>query len=474
VPASKLQGKSAKDLAAMLRSGPAKPGKAKPAGKKPPRKKPPRKKPVARELTEEQWAEVERKTQATMAALMSDPEIAAIFAEADRMDLSVEASGGGYSEQGPRDYQEDRWFARGNLAITADGMGGHESGGEAAQITVDTIASFLPRSPDPNLLLDAVHEANKRVHQVLRGRGGCTLVTGLVSGNDLYVAHVGDARCTAVYKGRLERITKDHSIVQQMVDAGRISEEEARTHPHRNIVTRSIGSERTVQVDTKRVPLKAGMTFVFSSDGVHDYLTNPEFIRICEGSHDPKSVARRLVQKALANGSNDNCTATVLKIHPATSMYEEVGGYGMEMNPSEAEREALAHRLVEKADALLAMESPEEMDGAAAAPEQVEEVRPAVRQAAVRPVEKRSACLAWLPVEGVHTDPRLGRVQVCVCSPADALDAEGVVPPAGRGAKPRDSSEVGGLLGAPSTGERASEREEEGRRSDAACSGDSP
>jgi serine/threonine protein phosphatase PrpC len=456
VPASKLQGKSAKDLAAMLRSGPAKPGKAKPAGKKPPRKKPPRKKPVARELTEEQWAEVERKTQATMAALMSDPEIAAIFAEADRMDLSVEASGGGYSEQGPRDYQEDRWFARGNLAITADGMGGHESGGEAAQITVDTIASFLPRSPDPNLLLDAVHEANKRVHQVLRGRGGCTLVTGLVSGNDLYVAHVGDARCTAVYKGRLERITKDHSIVQQMVDAGRISEEEARTHPHRNIVTRSIGSERTVQVDTKRVPLKAGMTFVFSSDGVHDYLTNPEFIRICEGSHDPKSVARRLVQKALANGSNDNCTATVLKIHPATSMYEEVGGYGMEMNPSEAEREALAHRLVEKADALLAMESPEEMD------------------AAVRPVEKRSACLAWLPVEGVHTDPRLGRVQVCVCSPADALDAEGVVPPAGRGAKPRDSSEVGGLLGAPSTGERASEREEEGRRSDAACSGDSP
>ena len=315
VSASKLQGKSVRELEAMLRSGPAKLGKA----------KPPRKKPVSRKKPEAARKPASQKSAPKRPAPKPAP----------RAKLSnIEASGGGYSEQGPRDYQEDRWFAKGNLAIVADGMGGHASGDEAAQITVDTIAGFLPRSPNPKLLADAVHEANKRVYQALHQvKAGCTLVAGLVSGNDLYVAHVGDARCTAVYKGRLERITKDHSIVQQMVDAGRISEEEARVHPRGNIVTRSIGKDPFVEVDTKRVPLKAGMTFVFSSDGVHDYLTNDEFIRICEGSHDPKSVARRLVQKALANGSNDNCTATVLKIHPATSMYEEVGGYGMEMNP---------------------------------------------------------------------------------------------------------------------------------------------
>ena len=231
---------------------------------------------------------------------------------------------GGYSEQGPRDYQEDRWFAQDNLMVVADGMGGHAAGDKAAELAIHTtvpsataIGLHLWRGQPERSLASVVDQANTEVYRWGKehgGKPGCTLTVGLVKGRTLYVAHVGDSRLTMVYNDSLRRVTKDHTLVQRLVDKGHISEEEARVHPQRNVIMQAIGIDPTVSVDTEKVPIKVGQTFVITSDGVHDYLTDAQFIRICESSRNPQAVAKKLVQTSLKNGGNDNSTAVVMKI----------------------------------------------------------------------------------------------------------------------------------------------------------------
>lgn len=237
------------------------------------------------------------------------------------------ASSGGYSEQGPRDYQEDRWYAAGPVVAVADGMGGHEAGDKAAEAAIEAVRRLLSGIPGPfpmhepqpgSYLKAVVKRANHDVRELGRDGGrkrpGTTLVVGVAEARELTVANVGDSRCTMVYKGKLRRITKDHSHVQRLVDWGQISEEEARVHHERNIITRSLGHDETVEVDVFQQPLAGGETFAFTSDGIHDYVGNAEFARICESSTSAKVVAKALVEAALANGTNDNSTAVVMKI----------------------------------------------------------------------------------------------------------------------------------------------------------------
>jgi protein phosphatase len=216
----------------------------------------------------------------------------------------------------------------GHLCVVCDGMGGHASGREAAELALNTIFSIFETAPETAapaaVLRAAIEEANRQVFAMTSdelapggqglGRPGSTVVAVLMHARGTEVGHVGDSRAYLIHEGQIYRVTRDHSIVQEMVDRGLLTPQQAATHPDANRITRALGVAPEVEAEVRSQPVLhvTGDAFVLCSDGLSDLVEDPEILGIVEGIPAAQA-AGKLVDLANARGGHDNVTAVILR-----------------------------------------------------------------------------------------------------------------------------------------------------------------
>ena len=221
---------------------------------------------------------------------------------------------------------EDTYVSEPMVFGVADGMGGHQAGEVASDIAARIIRGRLGTgASNVGVVVASVVEANASIYQAAHAsvdhQGMGTTLTALVvmRADESNVArfalvNVGDSRTYLLRNGVLHRATVDHSYVQELVNTGHITEDEARAHPRRNIVTRALGIEPTVRVDTWLVPMVHGDRFILCSDGLVDEVPDDDIAVIALAATDPQVAAEQLVAKANANGGRDNVTVVVVDV----------------------------------------------------------------------------------------------------------------------------------------------------------------
>lgn len=224
-----------------------------------------------------------------------------------------------------RDHNEDRALVRPSLLAVADGMGGAQAGEVAAQMAVDHLGAL--DASDPEAVIDAIEHANRAIVAAADSdpnkSGMGTTVTALsTEGETLSIAHVGDSRAYLWRDGRLRQLTADHSVVAELVRQGKISAEEAEVHPHRNVITRALGADREVAVDSYDQVAKEGDVVLLCSDGLSGQVPDDAIASVL--SHEPRldRVATTLVNQANAAGGIDNVTVLLARLGsgPAAAM----------------------------------------------------------------------------------------------------------------------------------------------------------
>ncbi|OUO90617.1 protein phosphatase [Gordonibacter sp. An230] len=215
-----------------------------------------------------------------------------------------------------RDHNEDSLVVAPPLFVVADGMGGHAAGEVASEIAVDVIAALAPEHPDGEVLAHAVQEANRAVIRAAReGRGregmGTTVTAAMLEGERLVIAQVGDSRAYLLHQGKLQQLTRDHSLMADMIEAGQLTPEEARTHPQRSVITRALGSDLRLQPDIYEINVEAGDRLLICSDGLSGMVSDEEIEHTLRRVQDPQRCASQLVNEAIANGGHDNVTVIV-------------------------------------------------------------------------------------------------------------------------------------------------------------------
>ena len=210
------------------------------------------------------------------------------------------------------------------FAVVCDGMGGAQAGDVASEIAVRMISeriaaawrSGMSNESLVNLLTTSITAANICVfdsaeeNYSLRGMG-TTVVAAAIQDDRLVIAHVGDSRAY-VYTDKLEQLTTDHSVVQEMVDAGLITKEEAAVHPSKNFITRALGVQEKVEIDFSELTFREGETLLLCTDGLTNYVDDEAITGILS-SGPPEETARLLVEAANRNGGGDNVTAVVIQ-----------------------------------------------------------------------------------------------------------------------------------------------------------------
>ena len=200
-----------------------------------------------------------------------------------------------------------------NLLVVADGMGGHKAGDFASKYTVEVLEEELKhtlKEGPEEILCDAVQTAN---HKLIEAAGkdiklegmGTTLVAATVIGHTLYFVNVGDSRLYLINQG-IQQLSKDHSLVEEMVRLGGIKPEEAKHHPDKNIITRAIGAKADVDVDFYEHRLKRGDIILMCTDGLSNMVEDEELFHIVQGSRDIVEAGEMLVEAAKENGGTDN------------------------------------------------------------------------------------------------------------------------------------------------------------------------
>lgn len=218
-----------------------------------------------------------------------------------------------------RDHNEDSLIIIPPLFAVADGMGGHEAGEIASEITVNTLAELAPSHLDAEGLTAAVEAANYNVMKAPRqgiGRDGMgtTLTAAMLEGERLLIAQVGDSRAYLLHKGHLQQITRDHSLMADLIEAGHITPEEARVHPNRSVITRAIGSDIHMRPDIYELNVDAGDRILLCSDGLSSMISNNAIESIMRRQSDAQHCADELVTAALENGGADNVTVVVADV----------------------------------------------------------------------------------------------------------------------------------------------------------------
>ena len=219
--------------------------------------------------------------------------------------------------------------------VVADGMGGHAAGEVASAMATETVHETLVGAPDPDetrLVRDhesedpadvlrerlryAMNQASIRIRKESEARPetrgmGTTLVVLVIDGEQAHLAHVGDSRAYLFRDGKIIRLTRDHTVVQQEIDAGRLTPELARLLPHKHILTQSIGFHGPVEPDTTTRLVKPGDVFILCSDGLTDPLDDDQIANIADGT-PVDQLAPLLVEEAIKNGTEDNVTVVVV------------------------------------------------------------------------------------------------------------------------------------------------------------------
>lgn len=210
---------------------------------------------------------------------------------------------------------------KGALFIVADGMGGHAAGEVASEIAVDAVTNVYYQDDSDDAatsLLNAIKRANGLIHQraaenMLRSGMGTTCVAAVLCGNMAYIANVGDSRAYLVRGGQVRQISQDHSWVAEQVRAGLLTEEQARTHAQRNVITRCLGTQADVEIDVFPEPLEENDALVLCTDGLSGLISDIDILRTIEQAAPQESVYH-LIEQANENGGPDNITAIVVRV----------------------------------------------------------------------------------------------------------------------------------------------------------------
>lgn len=216
-----------------------------------------------------------------------------------------------------REHNEDSYLVKTPLFVVADGMGGHEAGEVASRIAVTTMEAQAPKSTSPEALAAAVLKANDAVLRGAKdGTGkpgmGTTLTAAFVFEDEATIAQVGDSRAYLLHDGKLQRITRDHSLVADLIEQGRLTEQEARFHPQRSVITRALGSDPNMQPDLYTLHVEEGDRLVLCSDGLSSMIADDEIEAILLDNPAPAQACDALVEEAIIAGGLDNVTVIVI------------------------------------------------------------------------------------------------------------------------------------------------------------------
>ena len=206
-----------------------------------------------------------------------------------------------------------------NLFVVADGMGGHNAGERASSYAVEVLLQSIRKNKEKNpvkVMRRAIESANDMVYQESissdRSRGmGTTMVAAVICKDRLYVANVGDSRLYII-NSQIRQITKDHSLVEEMVRLGKLTKEEGRNHPDKNIITRAVGAEETVQIDCFEERIGIRDVVLLCSDGLTNMVSDEQIQQIIKTEKNLQKAAELLVETANRNGGRDNITVLLI------------------------------------------------------------------------------------------------------------------------------------------------------------------
>ena len=225
-----------------------------------------------------------------------------------------------------RELNEDSFFVSEigssglTLAVVADGMGGHNAGEVASAETVNTLKNLIVDSDTPvkKLLLDSIECANNSVYKMgretptLNGMG-TTVTACIISGDKVTAAQVGDSRLYLVRDEKITQITKDHSLVEMLVESGEITKEAAKHHPQKNVITRAIGTDSSVEADIYEFFIKKDDILLLCSDGLVNMVEDEKILSLITKNSDFSALADILVKAAESAGGTDNITVVLIK-----------------------------------------------------------------------------------------------------------------------------------------------------------------
>lgn len=221
-----------------------------------------------------------------------------------------------------RPHNEDTFVCEPPLFAVADGVGGAQAGEIASRLAATALEERPPEAYGEETLATLLREANERIYRHALGdpaaAGMGTVVTALLVNEregSLAIGHVGDSRAYRVRDGELEQLTTDHSLVGELVRTGRLSAEEAEQHPHRSVITRAVGTEASVDVDTLTIASAPGDLYLICSDGLTDVVRDQEIVGLLGAAdNDPHAAAESLVDAANRGGGIDNITVVLFEI----------------------------------------------------------------------------------------------------------------------------------------------------------------
>jgi PPM family protein phosphatase len=225
-----------------------------------------------------------------------------------------------------RSENEDSLFVRAPIFVVADGMGGAQAGEVASKAAADAFDRDLPEgSPEP-FLRETIEAANRRIHELAhadpsRAGMGTTITAAIVDAQaeEVGIGHVGDSRAYRLRRGRLERLTRDHSLVEEMRRKGQITDAQAEDHPQRSIITRALGPEPEVEVDLQTVPAAPGDVFLLCSDGLTTMVDEGRIAAVLSAAASMREAVRALVDEANGAGGRDNITAMAFRLGDAAA-----------------------------------------------------------------------------------------------------------------------------------------------------------
>ena len=231
-----------------------------------------------------------------------------------------------------REANEDSYFVRAPLFAVADGMGGAQAGEVASRVAVEAFerageAEDADLAPE-ELLRRTVQLANREIFELAQGDSsrsgmGTTLTAALVRGDEISFGHVGDSRAYVLRDGKLKQITDDHSLVEELRRQGRLTRDQAAEHPQRSVITRALGPEPQVEVDTMTFRARPGDVFLLCSDGLTTMLSDDDLLAILKREGGLERAARRLVKAANDRGGKDNITVVLFSLEEGEAAVEE-------------------------------------------------------------------------------------------------------------------------------------------------------
>jgi serine/threonine protein phosphatase PrpC len=226
-----------------------------------------------------------------------------------------------------RHANEDSYFARAPIFLVADGMGGAQAGEVASKTAADAFERDLPDGAPETILRETIESANHKIHELARDDPsragmGTTITAAMFNAetDEVAIGHVGDSRAYRLRDGRLELLTRDHSLVEEMRRKGQITDEQAEEHPQRSIITRALGPEAEVEVDVQTVPALPGDVFLLCSDGLTTMIGERRIEDLLAGASSLDAAVRALVDDANREGGRDNITAVAFRLDDAAAV----------------------------------------------------------------------------------------------------------------------------------------------------------